>query len=300
VVVADFLAMAPNAVRVAAPTLLFQHNVEAEIWRRHAETAHNPITAAFFRSQRNKMQHFEGDACRRFDHVVAVSEHDSALFRTRYGAPSVSVVQTGVDTDYFRPIGAASRDPCTLVFTGSMDWMPNEEGITFFVRDVLPAVRRQVPEVRVLIVGRRPGPALHRLATEVAGVEVTGSVPDVRSFLSRATAAVVPLRVGGGTRLKIYEAMAMECPIVSTTIGAEGLPVLDGTHFLRADGATEMAQACVRLLTNQALARQLACCAADHVRLHFAWAAVADGFVAGCEAAVGRYRERSRSATGAS
>src|SRR5206468_215570 len=133
-------------------------------------------------------------------------------------------VPTGVDTEFFRPSGDIERNDHELVFTGSMDWLPNEDGIIWFCDEILPLVRHELPSVTVSIVGRTPSKPVRDLAQRHTGVAVTGSVPDVRPYMERAAAFVIPLRIGGGTRLKVYEAMGMEIPIVSTTIGAEGLP----------------------------------------------------------------------------
>ncbi|HEX4935153.1 MAG TPA: glycosyltransferase, partial [Gemmatimonadaceae bacterium] len=184
--------------------------------------------------------------------------------------------------------GVEARDG-EIVFTGSMDWMPNEEGIAWFVRDILPRIRREVPGAHLSIVGRNPTALVRSLGSEA--VEVTGTVPDIRPYLQRASAVVVPLRVGGGTRLKIFEAMAMECAIVSTTIGAEGLPVGDGEHLRIADTPEGFASAVVSILRDRAAARRLGEASAALVRQRFGWASVTDDFIAACEATVARWRE---------
>src|SRR5262249_61814155 len=133
---------------------------------------------------------------------------------------------------------------------------PNIDAVTWFVTDILPVVRRQVSDASLTIVGRDPTPTVQELASRVPGVTVTGTVPDVRPYLERAALVVVPLRVGGGTRLKIFEAMAMEKAIVSTHIGAEGLPVRGGEELLLADDPPSFAAAVVRLLRHDAIARR--------------------------------------------
>ena len=284
-VVCDFLTPAVNLRwPVPRPMVLFQHNVEAEIWRRHAEVAANPLARAYFRSQWRRMVAFESRACRRVDHVVAVSEQDAGHFRQRYGARSVSSVATGVDTDFFHPAEPRARRPHELVFTGAMDWMPNEDGMQFFVADIWPRVRASIPDATLTIVGRNPAGRLRELAAPASGIEVTGSVPDVRPYMDRAALFVVPLRIGGGTRLKVFEAMAMECPVVSTAIGAEGLPVQDGEHFCSADEPEAFAQACIALLRDPARAAAMARRAARYVRSEFGWDRVAAAFAERCAA----------------
>ncbi len=291
VLVCDFLAPAVNVAHpVGVPSVLFQHNVEAEIWRRHAEVPGSRLRGAFFEQQWRRMARFEGETCRRFDHVVAVSDVDAEYFTKQYGTASVSTVATGVDTDYFRPEPGTDRQANAIVFVGSMDWMPNEDAVEHFAEDVLPLIQSEVPGARFQIVGRRPGTRVQRLADRHPGVEVTGSVPDVRPYLASAALMAVPLRVGGGTRLKIFEAMAMGCPVVSTAIGAEGLPVEDGRHFLRADSPEEQAAACISLLRNRVTANELAAHATAYVRQHFSWTSISSAFATACEATIDRRR----------
>jgi glycosyltransferase involved in cell wall biosynthesis len=155
-----------------------------------------------------------------------------------------------------------------------MDWLPNEDAMLYFCRDVLPRIRAQEPHVSLSIVGRAPTPAVARLAQE-AGVSVTGRVDDVRPYMAESAVYVVPLRIGGGTRLKIFEAMAMGKAVVSTTVGAEGLPVHDGEHLLLADDSESFASAVVRLLRDDDRRRSLEAAARTLVVEHYDWAAVA-------------------------
>jgi len=236
----------------ACPSVLFTHNVEAEIFRRHAETARDPLRRAVWRSQATKMAHYERGLLTRFDAVVAVAERDREYFGRAYGASNVSVIPTGVDLDYFSYSATpalASADPATVVFTGSMDWMANIDGIEYFMGEVWPEVARLRPDAKFVVVGRRPPPALvERARARGLNWEFTGFVDDVRPYVRRAHVYVIPLRVGGGTRIKVYEAMALGCPVVSTRIGVEGLPVKDGSEFVAADGPGDMAASILSLL----------------------------------------------------
>ena len=286
VLVCDFLTPAVNMPKqVPAATVLFQHNVEAMIWRRHYEVQRNPPKRAYLYDQWRKTVRFERAACQRFDYVVAVSRDDADTMRREYGIERVADVPTGVDTEFFRPQGQEPRAPHNLVFTGSMDWLPNEDAMQFFTREIMPRVRAVVPDVTLTVVGRNPFPSLVELSKRDRSVVVTGRVEDVRPYMERAAAYVVPIRVGGGTRLKIYEAMAMALPVVSTTIGAEGLPVRDGAELLVADTPEEFANAVVRVLTDDKLARTLGAQAAATVRARFGWDRVAAEFAALCERA---------------
>jgi sugar transferase (PEP-CTERM/EpsH1 system associated) len=284
VVICDFLAPAVNVPReLSCPTLLFQHNVEAMIWKRHSEVQASTLKHAYLLGQWRKMQAFESVMCRRFDRVIAVSREDSELMMREYQVTAIDDVPTGVDTEFFRPRRAETREPLNLVFTGSMDWLPNEDAINYFTSQLMPLIKNRLPGVTLTVVGRNPYPALIELSRRDRAIIVTGRVEDVRPYMERAAAYVVPLRIGGGTRLKIFEAMAMHKPIVSTTIGAEGLPVRHEAELLLADKPEEFAAAVVRVLTDQEFAFHLGRRAARLVREQFGWNRVADRFAEICE-----------------
>ena len=274
-IVCDFLFPAVNLPRrLPCPAVIFTHNVESEIWRRHAETRMG-VARQLYRSQHARMLRFEGRIVSRFDGVLAVSDADRSTFARLYPgaiAGDVHIVATGVDTEFFSP----SPSPPTgrgLVFTGSMDWLPNEDAVTYFCREILPRIRADEPETTLTIVGRAPTPAVRRLAAD-AGITVTGRVDDVRPAMRDAAVYVVPLRIGGGTRLKIFEAMAMGKAVVSTTVGAEGLPVENGEHLLIADEPHLFARSVVRLFRDVERRRALEATARALVVERYDWAAV--------------------------
>ncbi|HEX8179974.1 MAG TPA: glycosyltransferase [Pyrinomonadaceae bacterium] len=299
VLVCDFLTPSVNVpLHIPCATVLFQHNVEAMIWRRHYEVQTNPLKRAYLYDQWRKTRKFERAACRRFDYVVAVSREDRELMAREYGVTAIADVPTGVDTDFFRPRGGAARQPHNLVFTGSMDWLPNEDAIRYFTEQIMPRIRAAVPDVTLTVVGRNPSPSLLELSRRDPAIITTGRVEDVRPFMEQAAVYVVPLRIGGGTRLKIYEAMAMEQAIVSTSIGAEGLPVRDGAELLLADTPEAFATAVARLLTDQELAGALGARAAATVRARFGWDKVAASFVNICQGALAAHRAAASGATG--
>jgi glycosyltransferase involved in cell wall biosynthesis len=195
------------------------------------------------------MLNFENNVCHKFDAVLSVSEDDTSIMQETMGLPNVlGSVPTGVDIEYFQAMPKSLAAQPTVIFMGSMDWYANVEGVEWFVEKVWPLIRDHVSEARFLIVGRQPTPSISALASQTSGIEVTGTVPDVRPHLRSAHVMVVPLRIGGGTRLKIFEAMAAEVPVVSTTIGAEGLEVVHGRHALIADDAKSFADAVISLL----------------------------------------------------
>jgi sugar transferase (PEP-CTERM/EpsH1 system associated) len=277
-VVCDFLVPAVNLPsRLPCPAVLFTHNVEAEIWRRHAETATGSLRRRLYARQWKRMLRFEGRAVARFDRVLAVSDVDRDTLQRLYPASlpaPPTVIPTGVDTAFFVPQPVAGDAARRVVFTGSMDWLPNVDGVQFFCREILPRIRQAEPDASFTIVGRSPTPAVQRLALE-AGVEVTGRVDDIRPYLARSAVYVVPLRIGGGTRLKIFEAMAAGRAVVATTIGAEGLPTENGRHLLLADSAEAFAAAVVRLMRDPATRQALEVEARALVAARYDWSAAA-------------------------
>ncbi len=261
VVVFDFVHSAvlqPAGDRPGA--VCFTHNVEAEIFARHAAQAPKGIRRWLWTSQHRKMVRYEGQALRRFQRVIAVSERDAQAFLHSYGVRSAEAIPTGVDLDFFAwnappPMDAAH--PPTVVFLGSMDWLPNVEGVQFFITEVWPAVLAACPQARFVVVGKKPPITLQMAARGARNVEFTGFVDDVRPHVRRAHAFVIPLLVGGGTRIKAFEAMAMGCPVLSTKLGMEGLEAVPDVHFVERDGAAPMAAALVSLLEDAALRQRL-------------------------------------------
>ncbi len=287
VLICDFLAPAINVPRdLSCPSILFQHNVEAMIWKRHFEVQSNPIKKIYLRQQWRKMERFEREMCQRFDTVIAVSKEDSNQIREEYSVDAVFEVPTGVDIDFFTPTGREVIEKHNVVFTGSMDWLPNEDAIHYYTDQILPVIRRSLPNVTLTVVGRNPYPGLLELSRKDAAIVVTGRVEDVRPYMERAAAYVVPLRIGGGTRLKIFEAMAMEKAIVSTSVGTEGLPVTHGKELFIADTPEAFAAAVVDLLKNGPLARKMGQHARQAVSEKFGWNGVAKRFAEICEVTI--------------
>jgi glycosyltransferase involved in cell wall biosynthesis len=246
VAVCDFLSASLNFPATSpVPALLFQHNVESMLWQRQSREERHPIKRVVFGIEAAKMTRYEARTVNRFDRVIAVSDADRLAMSGMTAPDRISVVPTGCDTVRFSP-GAAPPQDGLVLFVGSMDWEPNIDGVEFFCRSVWPRIRAEVPHARFRVVGRNPPGAVTKLAGD--DIEVTGSVPSVLEHLHAAAVVVVPLRIGGGTRLKIYEAMATGRAVVSTTIGAEGLDVRHGTDILLEDDPLAFAHAVVRLL----------------------------------------------------
>lgn len=285
--IADFLFAVPNVpLDGRVPVMHFSHNVEYLILKRLCKMQSKLWMRAPLEIEWRKMRRYEAQACRKVCLTVAVSSQDRKLLQMTAPNALIRDVPTGVDIDYFTPTGGGTEMPAELVFTGSMDWYPNEDAILYFITDILPIIRRSLPEVTVTIVGRGPSKRL-REEVDSAGVNITGRVEDVRPYIDAASVYIVPLRIGGGTRLKIFEALAMAKAVVSTSVGAEGLPLSDGEHFLRADDPETFASAVVTLVRNADQRRALGCAGQQLMRERFAWPRVAQEFGKFCEIARG-------------
>jgi polysaccharide biosynthesis protein PslH len=282
-------------------TVCFTHNVEAEIFERHAQQTKNALLRWIWSSQQAKMDRYERQVLSRFTKVVAVSERDAAHFVERYGVATPSTIPTGVDLDYFSwqmPLDPNPARPPTVVFIGSMDWEANIDGVRYFIQSVWPRVLAALPQARFLVVGRNPPSAMVNLGRSTAGVTFTGFVDDVRPYVREAQVAVIPLRVGGGTRIKAFEAMAMGCPVVSTAVGIEGLDVRDGEHFLCRNDPAGQADAVLRLLTDGEARRGLSQRARENVELHHGYQVAGRAFERICLDALADHRAtRSRAAS---
>ncbi len=286
-VVRDAIAEKPDAVLVDFPhaavllppvlpaaSIIFTHNVEAEIFERQIALTKPPMRWVW-RHEAKKMRRFEGDVLRAFDTVIAVSERDAKALEAQYAIPKVHPVQTGVDVEYYAWVSPQSVTPPpsdggTLVFTGAMDSRSNIEGIQFLLREVWPRILAARPKANALIVGRNPPTALVAEAKS-RGFDwsFSGYVDDVRPFVAKAHA-------------KVFEAMAMGAPVVSTGLGVEGLAITPGEHYLRADDAQAFADAVIALFADPARRQTLSSAARTLVETRFSWTAVTGAFEAIC------------------
>ncbi len=275
-IVCDFLASAAN-VPDLGNVVLFQHNVESMIWKRHTEHAPSPWHRAYSRGQYQRMLRYEAEVCSAAKRIIAVSAADAQAMNSLYGAKRVCSVPTGVDVEYFAP-PRAIPPAHDLVFLGAMDWRPNVDGLLWFARSVLPLIRRQRPNCSLTIAGRNPNAEVRGLGGSDRYIHVTGTVEDVRPYLWESAVSIVPLRIGGGTRLKIYEAMAAKIPVVSTSVGAEGLDVRAGETIAIADSPQEFAQACLALLEDAGARQRMTAKAWEMVAACYSWEVVSRKF----------------------
>jgi glycosyltransferase involved in cell wall biosynthesis len=241
----EFSHLGPVRVPAGVAKVLDAHNVEYDVFRRQYETSTSAVRKAYYLLEWKKLQRDELAWCGQQDALITTSERDREVFAAELPRVRTWVVPNGVDSAYFRP-GPKATEPRGLVFTGAMQYVPNVDGVRWFCAEVLPLIRARVRDVKLTIVGKEPPPEVEALAGP--SVVVTGRVPDVRPYVHRAAVYVVPLRMGGGTRLKVVEALAMKKPMVSTRIGAEGIAVVDGESALLADRPEDFANAVVRLL----------------------------------------------------
>ena len=277
VAVCDFLSSALNFPRdLATPTVLFQHNVECVLWQRKAQFEVKWLDRMVSKIEFAKMRRCEPAQVRRFHHVIAVSQQDREAMRWMADPSHISVVPTGVDLKKFQYDPEAQPAGPLVVFTGSMDWEANIDGVEYFCKEVWPLVLARVPQAKFQIVGRDPHPRVTKLAS--ASIEVTGTVPSVVDYLRDAAVFVIPLRIGGGTRIKIYEGMAMGKATVSTSVGAEGLDVEHGRDIVLADDPDQFANAIVSFLRNQDVRRRFEAAAAATAR-QYDWSVITERFV---------------------
>ncbi len=277
VAVCDFLASALNfPAALSTPTVLFQHNVETVLWKRKAEHEVKWLDRLVAKIEYWKMSRFEPEQVRRFHHVIAVSNADCDAMCAMVEPGHISVVPTGVDLQKFHYDPALQPSDPIVVFTGSMDWEPNIDGVEFFCQEIWPLVIACVPNARFRVVGRDPHPRVRRLASD--SIQITGTVPSIIEHLREAKVFVVPLRMGGGTRIKIYEAMATGKASVSTAVGAEGLDVQHGRDILIEDDQSRFAEAICVLLQDDHLRRRYEAAAAATAR-QYDWSVVTERFV---------------------
>jgi len=235
-------------------------------------TVRNPLKKVFVYSELQKMRHYEPRVLAGFDKVTITSAHDSKYLMARNNKlQPIQVVPNGVDTAYFAPL-ATPREADSLVFCAKLDYYPNSQAILYFCREVLPLIWQQRPQVRLTIVGSNPPQTIRDLSADQR-ITVTGSVPDVRPYLGKATVALAPLQVAAGMQNKVLEALAMGVPMVATPRACKSLNVKNGTHLLIADEPQAYVEAIKLVLDDPQLAQKLSLAGRAYVEEHHSWAA---------------------------
>lgn len=256
------------------PCMLDEHNVEYKILQRCAAVEKNFFKRIVYTAQSRKMNHFEADMAQKFSCAFTCSIDDRILLnKITNGLAPIYVVPNGVDTQYFQPNNNEHMEDA-LVFTGSMDWLPNNDAITYFCCEILPLIWKRNANIKLYVVGKSPSAEVKELAKKDNRVIVTGRVDDVRPYIEKSKIFIVPLRVGGGTRLKILEAMAMGKAIVSTTIGAEGITYTMDENILLADTPEEFSAMIVEAISNSEKIKSLGQSGRELVLESYDWAVV--------------------------
>lgn len=249
--------------------VIVTHNVESRIWRRYRDTETNPFKKIYIAIQYKKVLAFEKKCFKWADGVTAVSKEEASIISRFDFTGQLEVIENGVDIDYFRPLDT-TIDPDMLVSTGSMDWRPNQDAAVFFATEIFPIIKKRNTRVRAAFVGRNPPRKIKELE-KIDGITIAGTVDDVRPYIAKAALIIVPLRVGGGTRLKILEALAMKKVVISTRVGAEGLDVTDNKNIILADDKKQFAEAVVLCLKDDSLRSRLGEEGRILVEKHYCW-----------------------------
>jgi sugar transferase (PEP-CTERM/EpsH1 system associated) len=270
IVQAESLEMVQYTFPITDRTVLDLHNIESELMMRYAKEEPNLLKRAYANITSKKLAAYENKMCRQLRRCLTCSEEDRQLLQKRTGVEHIDVVPNGVDLDNYSLNGSARSSTNRIVFVGRMDYHANVSGIRWFFREVLPNIRAQWPNIVFQIVGGNPTEEVRKMARP-GEIEVTGAVDDVRPYLREASAVVVPLKVGGGTRLKILEALAMGKAVVSTSIGAEGLRIDAGTEVLIADRPEQFAEETIRVLANADLRESLGKAGRQLVERLYSW-----------------------------
>lgn len=261
--------------RSKAPLVFDWHNIESEAMSRYAAGAPTPAHSAYARLTAKRLFKMEQQILRKAAGHIVCSAREADQLKERLPGVNVAVVENGADTRRYAGLKAALHGRDALVFVGSMDYRPNIDAAIYFAREVWPLVRRRFPAWRFVIVGSDPARSVRALAAQ-PGIEVTGSVEDVRAYYGKALAAVVPLRMGGGTRLKILEAMAAGTPVVSTALGAEGIDFTPDRDIILADKPADWLDALNALAGSAERWRELSCAGRDLVSSRYDWDAIGE------------------------
>lgn len=268
-IVCDTVFSAVNLPTVNLPLVINNHNVEHMIVQRYVELERNPVVRMYAQIEASRLRKWEKMVCERARLCMVCSENDRQLLSSLAPGTHVTIVPNVVDIDsYLVDDGAIAN---SVLFQGGMDWFPNRDALEFFITEIFPLLRRQVSDVEFVVAGRNPSAEMLARFSVVPGVKFTGTVPDMRPYLEQAAVCVVPLRVGGGTRLKILEAAAAGKAIVSTRLGAEGLAFVEGREILLADDPASFADCVVALLRDPTRRKTMGEAASRRVREHYSY-----------------------------
>ena len=259
-------------------TVLDAHNVEWLLAQRCFQTENNLAKKCVLWWNYRKLKNYEALSFGRFDMVFAVSDLDRLEIERMGARGQVVTIENGVDVEYFQPNETVENG--SLVFVGSMDWMPNDDGMHYFIDEIFPLLVTRGLNPQVYIVGREPSKELEYMAKRTVGITVTGTVDDVRPYVEKGSVYIVPLRFGGGTRLKILEAFAMKKAVVSTSLGCEGIECTNAEHLIIADTADTFADSVELLLDDANKRRLLAKNAYNLIAKKYSWNIISENILA--------------------
>jgi len=266
----DTIALAPLAAACGSvPVVLAHHNVESQLMARRAEVQPGALARTYIRVQAERLERYEREQCPRFALNIMVSRRDAEVLSAACPGIQTAVIPNGVDTDYFVP--RAGSDAPAVIYTGGMQMFANRDAVEWFLEAIWPKLKAAIPGIKFLAVGQHPSAKVLAASAADPDVEAPGFVPDVRTWVARASVYIVPLRVGGGTRLKMVDAMAQGKAIVATTVGAEGIEGEDGQHFLLRDTADDFATATIKLLNDARAREELGRAARQRAEAVYAW-----------------------------
>jgi glycosyltransferase involved in cell wall biosynthesis len=260
----------------SVPAILREHNVEYKVWERHAVHARSLVESLYVRRYAPRVRAYEGKMAPRFARCLTVSRADARHLTEIAPTARLEVIPSGVDTEYFYPSPDVQEEPHRMVLTGSFEWKPKHHNLRVLLAEIVPRIRAKVPEAKLYVVGKGVPEELRRLAERTPGVTVTGTVPDVRPYVWRSSLVLNYLESGGGIALKVLEAMAMRRPVLSNSLGCEGIEVEHGREVFLADGAEEFAGAAAHLLEDAAVRRSLAEKGYQRVPELYSWAIIAN------------------------
>ncbi len=267
----EFPVMCQIQIKSGAKTIMDAHNVEYDNFQRMYKLAKSPFRKYFYKREYEKFFVEEIELASRQDAIFTTSYRDKNIFHNHLPEKPIHVIPNGVDTDFFTP-SEQQAEPNSLVFTGMMGYVPNNDGICYFIDHVLPLVRQKIPDIKLYVVGKNPPASVRKRASD--NIIVTGFVDDVRPYVHRSSVYVVPLRMGGGTRLKVLEALAMKKPVVTTSIGCEGIEVVNNEHLLIADKAKDFAESVIKLLKDKKEVKRLSDNGYELIDKKYKWSAI--------------------------
>ncbi len=258
------------------PKALVHQNVESDLLMQRARKESNFLKSLYIKHQAEKLRNYEDQVVEEIDLNIAVSEEDKDRFLQRGYKSTFAVVPNGTDLNYFKPTNTETVDDNSIVFAGTLDWYPNHDGMIYFLSEIFPNIKKKYPEAKFHLIGKAPSEKIVSLAKEIEGVTVHGFVDDARTLIRSSAVYVVPLRIGGGSRLKILDALASGKAVVSTSIGAEGLKLTNGSDIAIADQAEHFASEVARLLEDQKAREELETNGRKTVEKHYSWSVIGE------------------------